>query len=348
MSLAYRKRKFDTSGKSNEIQFLISSLLGSLAVALLSLGAAALYSQYKTPIEKPLLFFSFAYPLISNITQQIFEILLSNNRFEIASALEICIPLVQIITYITLKHFYLFSLGVTVLISIIGSYLLTIILAGCYKLLPFHIDRNILKWNVFTKYWGEAFRYQPIILLFSVIDRIDKLAVLILFSTAEFAKYTLSTSIIILFRFVPESLGKLVVATRAKRLVGFTQSHLDLIMVGAVLISPIIGLASSKLIDMTLGDGWTISSYTVIAFALAEVLRHQLYLLINVTLATTNYEPNWGLFFAAVTVFFAVLFILISHLALLAIPISLIITYLALFYFSKRNARYRPSKVKTF
>jgi O-antigen/teichoic acid export membrane protein len=109
-----------------------------------------------------------------------------------------------------------------------------------------------------------------------IADRIDRLLIGWLLPLSFLGAYAVGTSLLTYLRFIPEAIGRLIVASQdfghLKRLRGvpFKRFTLTILILMSV---PLAIFMSQSVVVVLLGKNWEISSWIIAAFAVQEILR---------------------------------------------------------------------------
>ena len=255
-------------------KFLKLSSLLSCLVAIVGTISIYLYSQSRGGLATNYLTMSFFYFLVTVLSDQLTQIMLALLQFNIIWKVEIAIISIQILLYLFFTHTGQISVGIAVLLSftfsytlVIGWYLKFLLVTKRYvrlkssnTTLPINLFQNIHKNYIFVIFTGVA-------------DRIDRLIVLFVFSSAIFGKYAVMTGLILAFRFIPESFSNLILSGRAKRMVRFVAKFRVLDFFLAMGLPLVAAYILEILVSRIFGENWLITFWAIALFAFSEMLR---------------------------------------------------------------------------
>ena len=322
--------------------FAVASLKRILFTVGLLLVAELFFSEYKSHITSKLYIIFSAYIFIALLAQQLMELLLAFSRIIESAIIEVTIVLIQVFTYCLLILATSFSLIVIVFLSLIIAYLFTSILIVFYYkdnlYLLLNKSRNQSK-SLLTN--ANSFLSQT--LSVSLLDRVDKVLVLFIFSVSDFGKYMVATSVFLILRFIPEAIGKLILTRRLKSLTAFInikkKSSLFLLVLAVIPLAKIGDLLIRKL----LGIEWSLPLSLYIIVLSAEVVRFYLIVELNRRNilrdhAFSVWAPLWILIAITTSVF-----VLKPFLGIQSVPTVMFFTYGAIFWILSAKLNSKPS-----
>jgi O-antigen/teichoic acid export membrane protein len=170
------------------------------------------------------------------------------------------------------------------------------------------------------------------------MDRLDKLIIAFAFPTGILAKYSVMSSLISYFRFVPEFISRVLIARNDSIYLEF-RKHRKILFLGILLVGSLMIFSAQSLIRTFLGSSWALSIGIVIAFVIQELVRGTYQLTLNMIIKrgdteSAKYTP-WILIIAVLplTAFAIKLF------GLIGVPLSFSAVFLlaAIFGYKWRN-----------
>ena len=252
--------------------FMMASAKRIFIITSVLLVAAIIFSKYKSHLPLKLYVIFGAYILIALFTQQLLELLIAFSRIRISAIIEVSIVLFQVLIYCLLFFLTSISLIVIIFTSLIFSYtLISIIIAIKYrKDLHLLCEKNT---HQSIQFLNHSKRFLSQTLSVSLLDRIDKILILLIFSVSDFGRYMVAASIFFIFRFIPEAIGKLILNRRLKTLTTFisTKGKLSLTLL-AMCVLPVAKLGDA-LIRILLGDEWSLPFSLYVFLLSGEVVR---------------------------------------------------------------------------
>jgi hypothetical protein len=283
------------------VQILIGLFIFSLGLFL--------FSTFKTSIPGPLLLASYLYFVSSGVAMLLVETSIAYFDFKFSGYLEFIAVVIQILFYFIV----LIPVDLTIAIQLMLSFVFL---------------------RRFRKQLGASVRFAPPLLFFKftkgnhslgislgVMDRLDRLIIAFAFPTGILAKYSVMSSFISYFRFVPEFISRVIIA-RNDSIYLELRKHRKSLLLGILLLSSLIIYSSQFLIRTFLGSSWALSIGIVIAFVIQELVRGTYQLTLNIIvkredIASAKFVP-WILMTAVVPL--AVL--AIKLFGLIGVPLS--------------------------
>jgi hypothetical protein len=161
----------------------------------------------------------------------------------------------------------------------------------------------------------------------AILDRIDRIVVLVLFPASIFGVYSFMTGVISFTRFIPESFSTLIVAKKLKSFE--SRIHFSSLMRKFTLIVTIflVGGISYTFTSLTFGTSGSVSLWIPILFAFAELLRGTY--VSRMSYIVGNYASKVPLSssFLVLLLFTLIVLIFFRWLGLITIPFALVIAY---------------------
>jgi O-antigen/teichoic acid export membrane protein len=300
-------------------------LEGLLGLLTFFIGIQA-FSNFKDPLPIALISISMIYFVASGMHLISMEILIAFNFFKQASKLEILSIILQISFYLLLALFTPLTIATRLLMSfILASLIITLLTL-----------RTIHKVVATSAFFGNPGMFlkktkgnHSIGTVLGVIDRFDRIIITWFLPVALLAKYSVMSSFISFFRFIPDAISKIIVSLKieyAKNVLGKLNLVIYLIVPFSVLMILLSRIAISKL----LGDEWLLPWGITILFALQELLRggFQVSGIFKISVGDSALTHRLSLALGI----FAVPLSIISTLVLgiYGVPIGFILTYMTL------------------
>jgi O-antigen/teichoic acid export membrane protein len=250
---------------------LISAFLTSIAVIILVL----LYSQFRYSIHPILIVISGIYSFSLVLDDLFHQTLIAYRKFKVAAILDVSTIIVQIFIFTLLFKLTDFSPAVVLFISILTSYLGSVSISywTIQKLPIVHMGQSKLTLKDLIK---ESKAFHLVGISSGIADRIDRLLIGWLLPLSFLGAYAVGTSLLTYLRFIPEAIGRLIVASQdfghLKRLRGvpFKRFTLTILILMSV---PLAIFMSQSVVVVLLGKSWEVSSWIIAAFAVQEILR---------------------------------------------------------------------------
>ncbi|NDA45516.1 MAG: hypothetical protein EBX89_05965, partial [Actinobacteria bacterium] len=203
-TLTLRKNQPAVSSRifaSFQTLLLVQVLIG---LFVFSLGLF-LFSTFKASISGPLLFASYLYFVSSGVAMLLVEISITYFDFKFSGYLELIAVVIQILFYFIVLIPVDLTIAIQLMLSFIASY----------------ISISFVFLRRFRKQLGASIRFSSPLLFFKftegnhslgislgVMDRLDRLIIAFAFPTGFLAKYSVMSSFITYFRFVPEFISR--------------------------------------------------------------------------------------------------------------------------------------------
>jgi len=328
LNLTFRSHQTPIDSNSHGAAFCVLSGVGALSGAIFVFVLSSIYSLFKSQVPSNLLFMAACYALISIALNQSFQILLSINLIGVRWKLDLFAVFLQLVLYFSLDGISAFSTAVNVLLSFIFSYIVNLLITLVFLSTKSSFKISSIKVRVMVRELVSSsrnnFRYAA---LMGVLDRVDRLIVLVLFPTATFGFYAFTTGLMTSTRFFPESISAMVVAGKFKKV----ESHVHLsntfqrilILVGSLLF----GIISYKMTIFTFKTAELISITVPILFAFSEILRGAF--VTRLSFEIGKYESSLPTKAASLTLilFIALSLITFDTFGLTAVPLVLGISY---------------------
>ena len=288
-----------------------------------------LFSTFKTSIPGPLLFASYLYFVSSGVAMLLVETSIAYFDFKFSGYLELIAVVIQILFYFIVLNPVDLTIAIQLMLSFIASYI---------SILFVFLRR-------FRKQLGASIRFASPLLFFKftkgnhslgislgVMDRLDRLIIAFAFPTGILAKYSVMSSFISYFRFVPEFISRVLIA-RSDSIYLELRRHRKSLLLGILLVSSLIIYSSQFLIRTFLGSSWALSIGIVIAFVIQELVRGTYQLTLNMIVKREDTESAkfvpWILMIAVLPL--AVL--AIKLFGLIGVPLSFTAVFLLASFF---------------
>ena len=336
LNLTFRSHQIPIDPNSHGGAFCLLSAVGALGGAMFVFALSSIYSLFKSQVPNNLLIMAACYAFISIALNQSFQILLSVNLIGVRWKLDLFAVFLQLVLYFGLENISMFSTAVNVLLAFIFSYavnlLITLGILRAKSSFQISFTKVLVMMKELESSSRNNFRYAA---LMGVLDRIDRLIVLVLFPTATFGIYAFTTGLMTSTRFFPESISAMVVAGKFKKV----ESHLHLsnasqrilILVGSLMF----GIVSYKMTTFTFKTAEIISVTVPILFAFSEILRGAF--VTRLSFEIGKYESSLPTKAASLTLilFLALSLITFDAFGLPAVPLVLGISYAITMIFYK-------------
>lgn len=330
INLSFRSRKNGIIPEENIKLFVKFSIAFTFAITLICGLILVLYSYLKSHIAPNYFAASILYFVFSVFLEQLMQLLLALKSFKLAWKIEILTIGSQLVLYLVLGYLTIFTTGVRVLIAISFSYLISIFIvlkvsiSLKYKSLS-HENGNTTAWNLIS----GSFHNSIYTAITSIIDRVDRILVLLIFSSATFGKYSLFTGLVMIGRFIPETLGTLLVSGGGKRISKVLIRFRVFTIFALISLTASASLICQATIQACFGKVWLLNYFVVLIFCFSELLRGLYILKINSRIGDGLHDT---LHFKSITLvlFTELVFATVSWILneIVMIPIGLILGYL--------------------
>ncbi len=271
ISLHLRNLARNDESRESLGNYLSLVFLFSLLTPILNLFVLEAYQDiFNTGIPNNLTYISFMYCFFSTLSFGMHDALLLIKSIKVASILDIGVLMIQILGYLTLVYVGETSYFVSVLIAISVSYLVMVFAS---LILIFYIYNPPLKlsWRSTVRLFKESSTPFLVTVTGQLLERIDKVFIGFLTSSAELGRFSTSQSIFGVARFLPDSLTKLSMA-RDKNFISRTRNF-SLLAIFAFPAIFILAWIVSFLVKVVLGEEWMLSITVLVGIALVELLR---------------------------------------------------------------------------
>lgn len=274
MNLSFRSHRGLVHPSSYTSAFLQVSIVSSFLASIFVMSSTLLYSLLKTPVASNLIFLAGIYSFLTTLQGQLFQTLLSLHLIRIRWKLDILVVSSQIAIYEILQIAHVFSIAVNIFLAFSFSYLVAILIVS-KKLKAADLLKDITA-NQMTKV-ASLFRVSSSNYVYSIltalIDKIDRVIVLVFFSTEVFGKYSLLTGLLMFTRFIPDALGNLIVARRLEWIESHLQRNSKVRVTGLLLLGLIYAVFVQYLVLFLFGEKWRMPFAVAALFSMSELMR---------------------------------------------------------------------------
>ncbi len=274
LNISFRSHRGSIHPSKYGNAFVQISVLASLLATVVVLATTIAYSHFKTEVAYPLILLSGFYAFLATLQNQLFQSLLSLHRIRARWKMDLFVVTSQILLYELLRLLNLFSVAVTIFLAFSLSYLIAIILIFFNrKNLGLAIDFKQNQFaNVIQLFRDSAANYTFSIVA-ALVDKIDRILILLLFSTGTFGKYALLTGILSFARFLPDAVGNLVVAKRMHWIEDHLGANSLKRTIVIIIMAVVYAFAAQETISVIFGIRWHLSFWIALLCSLAEVMR---------------------------------------------------------------------------
>jgi len=158
------------------------------------------------------------------------------------------------------------------------------------------------------------------------MDRADRLVIGFSLQTFVLGKYAVTSSLIALLRFVPDTIARFIIAKEDLRRWKFVKNRYLILLLVLVLVLSIISL-SRFVVERWLGPDWLIPINVCLAIAIQELIRGAYVILANknVKLGFSKNVNSTSIALPILAVLLAQLFL--GSLGLIAVPLGFCLAY---------------------
>lgn len=253
----------------NISSFISLIIIEGVAGLFLFFLALISFSFLKNPIPQPLILISLLYFIFSTSHLIFMEVLIAYKNFAQAGKYEILTIIFQILFYYLSGLIPGLSIASRLFLSISASY--TIIITLSYLVVKSDFIK-ITKLGDPRVFFGQSKGNHSIGTVLGIIDRLDRLVIAWFLPITFLGKYTVMSSFISFFRFIPDSISKLMISSKSKVWGNFLRNPMLLFLGVACLVAVIISV-SQVLISNILGPDWLLPWSISLIFALQELAR---------------------------------------------------------------------------
>ena len=308
--------------ESKSFNFLI--LIEILTGLLLFFFCLRIYSYFKLEIPLSLILGAIIYFVCSAVHYVVLELIISMQQIKTAGFAEVLTVLIQIACYLLFFKLQIFSTSVSLLLSFASSYSL-VCMFFFYKV---HLGKVLVFGLASPKNFFSMSKHHHVFgVALSLIDRIDRVLVVIFFSPAIISQYATMSGILSFFRFLPDALGKISmsgVRTHIQR----SRFVLLFSIIFTVLGISLLVYLTRGFIVLSLGKEWLLPVTSYFLFCLYELARGGFQVTANRLMKSgaqqISHKSSIRLFFMVPTI----LLLTVPSFGLNGIPLALAFSYL--------------------
>ena len=288
-----------------------------------------IFSTFKNEIPFSLFLISIVYFFACGMHLVSMEILLALYKFKIASQFEILTVILQIAFFLIFSQAQSISIAARLLLSMSIAY---IIISG---LIVLNLRGSIGSWRCFSSpqhFLKKSKGSHSIGGVLGLVDRFDRVIVSWLLPVSVLAQYSVMSSFIAFFRFLPDAYTKILVSLKMEKL-GHLQSKRFLLESLAVCTLLMLIFLSRVLIERLLGPGWLLPLGVSVLFAIQELARGRFQVsgTVKISLGNSAATNRASLFLGLFAIPLSVIATLL--LGVYGVPLGFILTYVTLLYF---------------
>jgi hypothetical protein len=288
-----------------------------------------IFSTFKNEIPLSLFLISIVYFIACGMHLVFMEILLALHKFKIVSQFEILTVILQITFFLIFSQAQSISIAIRLLLSMSIAY---IIISG---LIVFNLRSSIGSWRCFSSpqnFLKKSKGNHSIGGVLGLVDRFDRVIISWLLPVSVLAQYSVMSSFIAFFRFLPDAYAKVLVSLKMEKL-GHLQSKRFLLESLAVCALVMLIFLSRVLIERLLGPGWLLPLGVSVLFSIQELARGRFQvsgtekISLGNSAATNRASLFLGLFAVPLSIIATLL------LGVYGVPLGFILTYVTLLCF---------------
>lgn len=322
--------------------FLVSSFKRILAIVLILLVSEVFFSIKKSEITPSLFAITGIYVMFALLAQQLLELLIAFSKIKFSSILEFLIVVSQILIYIILLSQTSISTIIVVLISLITSYMGVIfLLLSIYSKQRRWLRSDVLDADSILKH---SRTFLPQVVSMALLDRLDKVLFLILFPISDFGRYMVASSLFMVFRFLPEAVGKLVLNRRLTKLSVYAARNKKLLItILSLLLFPIAAIGTS-IVTIALGKTWALPFSIYVLLPACEIIRFFLVIELSRRNITRDHVFTPRSPFVIVLLMTLATLGIQPILGIQTVPIVMFISYSLILWFIGRDLGSKPTR----
>jgi hypothetical protein len=336
LNLTFKSQRKPISAQTHLKAFIFISFPASFIGSIITVLVAIVYSNLKTIVPTNLLVMGGIYSLFSVTLNQLFQIILARGLTSLKWKLDLTMVLIQTLLYFLLRNTSDISIAVCILLSFTFSYALLILL-----ILLLVVNIKIISSEDSNK---GFIRVKELMLAsksnigysisMGILDRMDRIIVLILFPANIYGVYSYLTGMIAFSRFIPDSISTLIVAKKTLIKINVSTIFQKILFLA---ISAFFGVTAYLITEKTFYEGNIVLLWVAIFFSFSELLRAT-YIsgMSHLFERSGNKTPFWSAMF--LLLFFSFIgTISVQFFGLLGIPFALTFSYLVVLPYLNRR-----------
>jgi O-antigen/teichoic acid export membrane protein len=338
VSLTFRNRPAESIHSENLIAYLATITLGGIGVAILSNALLSFFSLSQSEIPPSIYIIAFVYSFLACVNLGFQDALVAKGNLKLATFLDFVTILIQGLSLIFFVYLDQTSLFMSVIISFVISYLLTV-----FATISVFIQTEKLN---FVGVSGEiklllnsSKQNQLFGIANGMADRLDRFLIGLMLPLTFLAKYALITSLISFTRFFPEAYNRVLLLKHHQKSVKQKTNF-------GFLAYALIGIAvtvfvfiSQGFIQIVFGQKWLLPLNIALIFALQEILRgwYQSNATKLVALGGSKAVSQMSLFLIVGAL--VLMLVGINVVGLIGAPLSMVVLYAILNQVSSRKLK---------
>ena len=346
LNLTFRAHETPIATSTHSVAFCLISFFSAFVNSMFVFFICQIYSMYKSSIPSNLVYAAMIYSFTSVLLNQIFQLLLALDLITLRWRLDLMVVILQVVVFYTVGCLEI-SVANRVLLSFATSYSFAFGLVSIYL-----AQKRLLQlkegWTkeTFLQLIQSSKNNHAYTSLLALLDRIDRIFVLVLFPTSTFGVYSFVTGFISSARFIPESVSAMIVAGKLGSLENRLHFRTRTKRVLAVFSSALVGAISFLITGYTFSSFGLISLLVPMIFALSEILRGVF--VTRLSFYVKLYASNFPMRSVGTVLYVFVVFALLtySNIGLLSMPVALALGYALSFLFHKSLRA--PSRIREY
>lgn len=346
LNLTFRAHETPIATSTHSVAFCLISFFSAFVNSMYVFFICQIYSMYKSSIPSNLVYAAMIYSFTSVLLNQIFQLLLALDLITLRWRLDLMVVILQVVVFYTVGCLEI-SVANRVLLSFATSYSFAFGLVSIYL-----AQKRLLQlkegWTkeTFLQLIQSSKNNHAYTSLLALLDRIDRIFVLVLFPTSTFGVYSFVTGFISSARFIPESVSAMIVAGKLGSLENRLHFRTRTKRVLAVFSSALVGAISFLITGYTFSSFGLISLLVPMIFALSEILRGVF--VTRLSFYVKFYASNFPMRSVGTVLSVFVVFALLtySNIGLLSMPVALALGYALSFLFHKSLRA--PSRIREY
>jgi len=292
IGLFLRSRALDPHEPIAFRPFVVVAIISALLTASSVFAFIILYSHTRNTIPTTLIIFSVIYSFFGALDDLSHQSLIAYGKFKVAALLDVSTVIVQILFFIIVSLLTDISLASVLFASLIVSYIGSIFLSYRtiqHLAIPNEGQHFLTAIDLVKK--SKAFHLVGI--SNGLADRVDRLLIGWFMPLNFLGSYSVGTSLLTYLRFIPDGIGRLIVAKQdlglSNKLRSKASWNIAIITLTLLLVALAVFLSQSFVI-VFLGNDWEISRWIITAFAGQEALRGVYLFVISRRVASNNQD----------------------------------------------------------
>ena len=322
-TLTLRKIGWGNLSKQLCNSFFSLAVAQLLVIVLIFLAVLRLYSNLKNQIPIDITLIAIVYVTFSGLHLIVMELLVSNSSFRLIALLDISTIALQYLVYFLGRSSEQNSNVSWILVAYLFSYLLIGSLGVIVLLLRKKIEFGFVSPKAFL---NQSKYNHSIGTSIGLMDRADRLVIGFSLETPILGKYAVTSSIIALLRFLPDSIARLLIAKENFQKWGVLGNKY--FISSSILTLPFVAIGVARfVVENWLGSEWLIAINICLVIALQELLRGFYVILANkkIGLGFSRNVNSSSIMLPILAIALSQLFL--GQIGLIAVPTGFAIAY---------------------